>query len=186
MIRETLDNNKHRKLNDKKIDILKDNFPNCFTGDTFDLEKFKKEINQDLNFSSEGYELNFLGKNYAKYIADSIDTETILTPNEDHNSKKENEESKNVYITGDNLDVLKHLRRSYTNKIKMIYIDPPYNTGGDGFVYNDNFKFTKEELMSVLGVEEEEEAERILNMTSSKSASHSALEIKSILVSFLI
>lgn len=173
MIKETLDNNEHRKLNEEKINILKDNFPNCFIGDTFDVEKFKKEINQDVKFSSEGYELNFLGKSYAKYIADSIDTETVLTPNEEHNSKKENKESKNVYITGDNLDVLKHLRKSYTNQIKMIYIDPPYNTGGDGFVYNDNFKFTKEELISVLGIEEEE-AERILNMTSSNSASHSA------------
>ncbi|WP_067844200.1 site-specific DNA-methyltransferase [Amphibacillus sediminis] len=173
MIKETLENNGQGKLNDKKISILKENFPNCFTGDTFDIEKFKKEINQELDFSSEGYELNFLGKNYAKFIADSIDTETVLVPNIEHNSKPENQKSENIYITGDNLDVLKHLRKSYSNKIKMIYIDPPYNTGGDDFVYRDNFKFTKEKLQEVLDIEEQE-AERIINMTSSNSSSHSA------------
>ncbi|MGG0717654.1 DNA methyltransferase [Robertmurraya massiliosenegalensis] len=173
MIKETLDNNEHGKLNDKKVSILKQHFPNCFTGGKFDLEKFKKEVNQDLDFSNEGYELNFLGKNYAKYIADSIDTETVVSPNVKHNSKEMNEHSGNIYVTGDNLDVLKHLRKSYSNKIKMIYIDPPYNTGGDDFVYRDNFEFTREDLMEVLDVESEE-AERIINMTSSNSSSHSA------------
>lgn len=123
MIKETLDSNGKGKLNDKKIAILKKHFPNCFSGETLDIEKFKKEINQDLDFSSEGYELNFLGKNYAKYIADSIDTETVLIPNLDHNSKSENKKSENVYITGDNLEVLKHLRKSYTNTIACCYID---------------------------------------------------------------
>lgn len=173
MIKETLDNNKQGKLNDKKIAILKENFPNCFSGDTFDIEKFKKEISQDIDFSSEGYEMNFLGKNYAKYIADSIDTETVLVPNVTHNSKEENNGSGNIYITGDNLEVLKHLRRSYSNKIKVIYIDPPYNIGGDDFVYKDNFNFTVEELKHVLDIDEDE-AERLLSMTSSNSSSHSA------------
>lgn len=117
--------------------------------------------------------MNFLGKNYAKYIADSIDTETVLVPNMEHNSKPENEKSENIYITGDNLEALKHLRKSYTNKVKMLYIDPPYNTGSGDFVYNDNFKFSIEELMKLLDIEEEE-AKRILNMTSSNSSSHSA------------
>ncbi|MBO1912462.1 hypothetical protein J4G37_47650, partial [Microvirga sp. 3-52] len=159
MIKDTLDNNRKGMLNDKKIAVLKENFPNCFTGGYFDIEKFKKEINQDIDFSTEGYELNFLGKNYAKFIADSIDTETVLVPDIEHNSKTENSKSENIYITGDNLDVLKHLRKSYTNKVKMIYIDPPYNTGGDDFVYSDNFKFTKEKLQDALDIEEKE-AER--------------------------
>lgn len=173
MIKETLDNNGKGTLNDKKIAILKENFPNCFSGDTLDIEKFKREINQEIDFSSEGYEMNFLGKNYAKYIADSIDTETVLVPNMEHNSKPENEKSENIYITGDNLEGLKHLRKSYTNKVKMLYIDPPYNTGSGDFVYNDNFKFSIDELMKLLDIEEEE-AKRILNMTSSNSSSHSA------------
>ncbi|GIN19407.1 site-specific DNA-methyltransferase [Siminovitchia fordii] len=173
MIKETLDSNGKGKLNDKKIAILKEHFPNCFSGGTLDIEKFKKEINQDIDFSSEGYEMNFLGKNYAKYIADSIDTESVLVPDVEHNSKSENSKSENIYITGDNLDVLKHLRKSYSGKVKMIYIDPPYNTGGGDFAYNDNFRFTKKELQEVLDIEEQE-AERILNMTSSNSSSHSA------------
>ncbi|WP_099157562.1 site-specific DNA-methyltransferase [Virgibacillus ndiopensis] len=173
MIKETLDSNGKQKLNNNKIEILKKNFPNCFLGGTFDIEKFKKEINQDIDFSSESYEMNFLGKNYAKYIADSVDTETVLVPDVEHNSKTENNKSENIYLTGDNLDVLKHLRNSYSDKVKMIYIDPPYNTGGGDFAYNDNFKFTKEDLQSVLDIEEQE-AERILNMTSSNSSSHSA------------
>lgn len=173
MIKNTLEKNEKGKLNDRKLAILKEHFPNCFSGNTFDIEKFKKEINQDVDFTSEGYELNFLGKNYAKYIADSIDTETVLVPNLEHNSKSINKKSENIYITGDNLDVLKHLRKSYSSKIKMIYIDPPYNTGGGDFVYNDNFKFSKKDLMNSLDIDEEE-AERILNMTSSKSSSHSA------------
>jgi len=173
MIKETLDNNEQGKLNDKKISILRENFPNCFSGDTLDIEKFKREINQDIDFSSEGYEMNFLGKNYAKYIADSIDTETVLVPNVEHNCKLENDKSDNVYITGDNLDALKHLRKSYSSKIKMLYIDPPYNTGSGDFVYNDSFKFSINDLMKLLDIEEEE-AKRILNMTSSNSSSHSA------------
>lgn len=173
MIKETLDNNGKGKLNDKKIAILKENFPNCFSGDTLDIEKFKREINQDIDFSSEGYEMNFLGKNYAKYIADSIDTETVLVPNVEHNSEVHNKKSENIYITGDNLEALKHLRKSYTNQVACCYIDPPYNTGGDDFAYNDNFKFTMKELQDALGIEEQE-ADRILNMTSSKSSSHSA------------
>ncbi|MEB7759008.1 MULTISPECIES: site-specific DNA-methyltransferase [Bacillales] len=173
MIKETLDNNEQGKLNDKKISILRENFPNCFSGDTLDIEKFKREINQDIDFSTEGYEMNFLGKNYAKYIADSIDTETVLVPNVEHNSKLENDKSDNVYITGDNLDALKHLRKSYSSKIKMLYIDPPYNTGSGDFVYNDSFKFSINDLMKLLDIEEEE-AKRILNMTSSNSSSHSA------------
>lgn len=173
MIKETLEKNEYGKLNDKKMNVLKQHFPNCFVGETFDIEKFKNEIKQDIDFSSEGYELNFLGKNYAKYIADSIDTETVLIPNEEHNSKEENKNSSNIYITGDNLDVLKHLRKSYSDQVNLIYVDPNYNTDSDDFVYSDSFSFTKEQLINVLGIEEAE-AERILNMTSSNSSSHSA------------
>ena len=82
-------------------------------------------------------------------------------------------DTENIYIEGDNLDALKHLLKSYENKIKCIYIDPPYNTGSDGFVYNDRFSFTKETLMQKLSVDEEK-AERILELTTRGSASHSA------------
>ena len=81
--------------------------------------------------------------------------------------------SKNVYISGDNLDGLKQLLKSYAKQVKCIYIDPPYNTGSDGFVYNDNFNFTAEELSVKLSIDEEQ-AKRILDLTKRGSASHSA------------
>ena len=83
--------------------------------------------------SKESYGLNFLGKNYSKLIA-SLESDTVIQPDEEHNNQPENINSQNVYISGDNLDALKHLLKSYYGKIKCIYIDPPYNTGSDGFV----------------------------------------------------
>lgn len=79
----------------------------------------------------------------------------------------------NVYISGDNLDGLKHLLKSYAGQVKCIYIDPPYNTGSDGFVYNDKFNFTVEDLVEKLSIDEEQ-AQRILDLTNRGSASHSA------------
>ena len=98
---------------------------------------------------------------------------THLVPDEEHNSKPENMNSENIYISGDNLDGLKHLLKSYSGQVKCIYIDPPYNTGTDGFVYNDQFNFTVEELSEKLSIREEQ-AQRILDLTKRGSASHSA------------
>lgn len=90
-----------------------------------------------------------------------------------HNSLPENADSGNIYISGDNLDALKHLLKSYSRKVKCIYIDPPYNTGNDGFVYHDNFNFSTQELENKLGVDSDK-AQRILDLTSRRSSSHSA------------
>jgi adenine specific DNA methylase Mod len=153
--------------------VLKENFPSCFRADgSFDIERFKEFLSDKIAVTGEGYELKFLGKNYARLLA-SIDTTTVVVPDEEHNSKPENMNSENIYISGDNLDALKHLLKSYSRKVKMIYIDPPYNTGTDGFVYNDNFKFTVEELSEKLSISEEQ-AQRILDLTKRGSASHSA------------
>ncbi|MDO4451118.1 MAG: hypothetical protein Q4B79_09210 [Moraxella sp.] len=67
---------------------------------------------------------------------------TLLTTDNEHNSQPKNQHSQNLLIQGDNLEVLKHLKNAYANAIKMIYIDPPYNTGSDGFVYQDDRKFS--------------------------------------------
>ena len=103
----------------------------------------------------------------------NMDTTTLIHPDEEHNAKPENKDSQNVYISGDNLDALQHLVKSYSSKVKVIYIDPPYNTGSDGFVYNDKFNFTAEDLAKRLDVSPER-AERILSMTRRGSASHAA------------
>ncbi|MGQ7458327.1 site-specific DNA-methyltransferase [Streptococcus suis] len=97
----------------------------------------------------------------------------MIVPDEAHNSLPENINSENVYISGDNLDGLKHLLKSYAGKVNCIYIDPPYNTGSDGFVYNDKFNFSVESLVEKLSIDEEQ-AQRILDLTNRGSASHSA------------
>ncbi len=120
-------------------------------------------MNDSLTVTNEGYELKFLGKNYARLLA-SVDTTTVVVPDEAHNNKPENKDSQNIYISGDNLDGLKQLLKSYQGEVKCIYIDPPYNTGSDGFVYNDSFNFTIEELSTKLSIDEEQ-AKRILDLT---------------------
>ena len=173
MIKDTWEKNENVSANKKEITVLKENFPACFKEDgSFDIERFKEYLSEDINVVNEGYELKFLGKNYARLLV-TLETETVIVPNEEHNQKEENKDSENIYITGDNLDGLKHLLKSYAGKVKCIYIDPPYNTGSDGFVYNDNFNFTVEELTEKLSISEVQ-AQRILDLTKRGSASHSA------------
>lgn len=169
MIGKNLQDNLDIKVNSKKMKKLKDDFPEFFTkeGD-FKLDSFKDFLKEEeVELTKEAYELNFLGKSYAKYES-SLNTETYISPDVEHNEKPENKDSENVYIVGDNIDVLKHLLGSYSGKIKCIYIDPPYNTGSDGFVYPDNFKFTAEDLAEKIGITEEE-ADRILNLEGKSS-----------------
>ena len=125
---------------------------------------------RDMDEIKDGYQLKFVGKDYAKLQA-GLKTETIITPDFEHNDKTENQNSENIFITGDNLDALKHLENAYSGKIDVIYIDPPYNTGNDGFVYADNFKFSDEDLKEKLGLTDTEISRvRALNGKSSHSA----------------
>lgn len=173
MIKDIITSNENVTPNNRAIEILKENFPSCFRSDgSFDIIRFKEYMGDKVTISQEGYELRFLGKSYAKMLA-ALDTETVIVPDEEHNSKPENRDSQNVYISGDNLDGLKHLLKSYAGQIKCIYIDPPYNTGTDGFVYNDRFSFTVPVLMEKLSISEEQ-ATRILDLTNRGSAAHSA------------
>lgn len=173
MIKDILDKNKAVKPGSNELEILKEHFPSCFDKDgSFDIVRFQEYLKDKVDVKDEGYELRFLGKNYARMLA-SLDTTTVIVPDETHNSLPENKDSKNIYISGDNLDALKHLLKSYAGQIKCIYIDPPYNTGTDGFVYNDNFGFTADELSVKLSISVEK-AQRILDLTRRGSASHSA------------
>ncbi|MDD3178476.1 MAG: site-specific DNA-methyltransferase [Candidatus ainarchaeum sp.] len=163
------------KIPSKDLEILKTNFSHCFNKKgNFDFEKFKQELskNEDIDFSNESYGMDWLGKSYARLLANDEAT-TLLKENKEWNKKPENKNSDNLLIKGDNLEVLKHLSNAYNEKIKMIYIDPPYNTGGDGFVYQDDRKFSVEELSKLAGIDNEK-AKRILDFTQSKSNSHSA------------
>lgn len=173
MIKDIIDKNAEVKPNSKKLEALKEYFAGCFTKEgAFDIERFKEMMKDEVDISNEGYSLDFLGKDYANLIA-SIDTTTVIEPDLEHNSKPENKDSENIYISGDNLDALKHLLKSYAGEVKCIYIDPPYNTGEDDFVYNDNFRFTPEELEKKLSIDEDE-AQRIIDLTSRGSSTHSA------------
>ena len=162
------------KAPNKDIALLKKQFGDCFDKrGGFDIEKFKTQLSKnEINFSKESYGIDWLGKSYARLLA-TDETTTLLKEDEKFNQKYENKNSENLLIKGDNLEVLKHLSNAYYEKVKMIYIDPPYNTGSDGFVYADDRKFTVEELKELAGVSEER-AKRILDFTQSKSNSHSA------------
>ena len=172
MIKDNILYNESAKPNSREIEVLKNTFPQYFDKDgNFYWDRFKEVFkNEEISLNKEGYELNFLGKSYARYLS-STRTETFIAPHTEHNEAEENKDSENLYIIGDNLDALKHLLGSYAGKIKCIYIDPPYNTGSDGFVYPDNFYFDAKKLSQMIGVEEEE-AQRIINIKG--KSSHSA------------
>jgi len=162
------------KVLNKDLKLLRIHFPHCFDKDgNFQLEKFKNNLTEkEINFSSESYGLDWLGKSYARLLASDPAT-TLLKADETHNAKPENTNSGNLLIKGDNMEVLKHLANAYYEQVKMIYIDPPYNTGSDGFTYQDDRKFTVKELQQLIGVDAEK-SKRILDFTQSKSNSHSA------------
>lgn len=173
MIKDIIGRNAEAAAGQKEIKVLKEYFPQCFNADgEFDIEAFKAALPEGTTLTDETSGFNWLGKNYARMLT-NMDTTTLIRPDEEHNAKPENRDSKNIYISGDNLDALQHLVKSYGGKVKVIYIDPPYNTGSDGFVYNDRFNFTADELAKRLDVSRER-AERILSMTRRGSASHAA------------
>ena len=160
--------------NSKQLEVLKSHFPNCFDKHGAFIPAKLQEIVEasGVALSKEGYSLNWLGKSYANLLKNE-NVRTLLKANTEHNELPENANSTNMLIKGDNLEVLKHLMGAYSSKVKMIYIDPPYNTGSDGFVYQDDRKFTVEQLSHLAGIDDDE-AKRILEFTDSGSNSHSA------------
>lgn len=129
--------------------FIAERFPNCVTetseGIKIDFDLLKQELSNDvIEGNKERYRLEWPGKKEAIVTANIPSTKTLRPIRED---SVDFDNTENVYIEGDNLEVLKLLQESYLGKIKMIYIDPPYNTGND-FVYKDNFsKGTQDELL---------------------------------------
>ncbi|MDR2152293.1 MAG: site-specific DNA-methyltransferase [Helicobacteraceae bacterium] len=149
-------NNNRVLPNGALINTLKTHFQQFFdaNGD-FKTDKFLEELKtSNINEVRDGYKLSFIGKDYAK-LQTGRASETMIAPDRAHNDKAENKNSANVFITGDNIEALRHLQNAYENKIKMIYIDPPYNTGQE-FVYNDKFEFDDEKLKNALGYNDNE------------------------------
>lgn len=172
LVRET-PYSEQETVNSKQLAILKKHFPSCFDKKgAFVPQKLNELIGAETEVSQEFYELNWLGRSYAKYLRNAP-PEMLMTEDTEHNAEPINQNSQNLLIQGDNLEVLKHLKNAYAEQVKMIYIDPPYNTGSDGFVYQDDRKFTPQQLSELANVSIEE-AERILAFTAKGSNSHSA------------
>lgn len=136
-------------LVNENLDKLAELFPNCVTegadGKAVDFDLLKQELSHAVVAgNNERYRLEWPGKREAIVTANLPTTKTLRPVRED---SVDFDNTENLYIEGDNLEVLKLLQESYLGKIKMIYIDPPYNTGKD-FVYKDNFsKDAQEELI---------------------------------------
>ncbi|OOV83759.1 site-specific DNA-methyltransferase [Acinetobacter sp. ANC 5600] len=160
--------------NSEQLAVLKSNFPQCFDRQgKFILSKLQDILQANaVDVSRESYSLNWLGKSYARVLANEP-IRTMLSEDHEHNQLEHNKNSHNLLIQGDNLEVLKHLKGAYTDKIKMIYIDPPYNTGSDGFVYKDDRSFSPEQFAELAGIDLDE-AKRVLDFTQSNANSHSA------------
>ena len=159
---------------EERLYLLKRQFPECFDKNgAFVPERLAESLRSDgLPVQKEYYSLNWLGKSYAKALRDAP-PETLLAEDAAHNRQPENAASQNLLLKGDNLEILKHLKHAYAGAVKMIYIDPPYNTGSDGFVYQDDRRFTPEQLARLGGMDLDE-ACRVLEFTAKKSNSHSA------------
>ena len=138
----------------EKIKQIKSILPALVNGDGLVDVSALKDLLGIENFASlnQGYALNFAGKGLAKIKADEPTKKGLKV---EEAQSKNFDDTGNVIIRGDNLDVLKILHQNYTGKVKMIYIDPPYNTGNAGFVYADNFRVKEAELIERFGIEED-------------------------------
>ena len=136
-------------FSDDRLNELKQLFPEAFEDGVFNIDTLKELIGEFSTDDSvqEHFGLNWVGKRDARRIAAQAPTGTLKPcPGEGVNE----ENTENIFIEGENLEVLKILRKSYAGKIKMIYIDPPYNTGND-FIYNDTFADSTEDYLEKAG-----------------------------------
>jgi adenine-specific DNA-methyltransferase len=125
---------------EEKLNALKQILPEIFTEGKIDWEKLQATLGEDINFTNERYVLNWAGKSDAFKVLQAPTSKTLIP------AKGESinfDTTQHIFIEGENMEVLKVLQKSYFGKVKMIYIDPPYNTGNDSFVYPDKFSETK-------------------------------------------
>ena len=172
------------KLNMQTTNIVDENikrigelFPNCLTERlneegkpevAIDFDQLKQELSKDIvEGSEERYQFTWPDKRNAIRLANAPTTDTLRPCREE---SVDFDNTQNLYIEGDNLQVLKLLRENYLGKVKMIYIDPPYNTGND-FVYNDDFSQSAGEYMHNSG-QEDEEGNRLVTNSESNGRFH--------------
>lgn len=135
------------------LEKLKELVPQAFSEEKLDVQKMQTLLGEAVNTDNERYQLSWAGKSEAYKVLQMPTTATLIPQPEQSVNW---DESENIFIEGENLEVLKVLQKSYYNKIKMIYIDPPYNTGSDSFIYPDKFSETKEEYLKRIGEKDEE------------------------------
>src|SRR4030042_830950 len=147
-------------MNGESLDIkqtrlqrLKELFPELFAENQLDWEKLKAAFGDDINFANERYVLNWAGKSDAFRVLQQPTTATLKpAPEESVNF----DTTENLFIEGENLEVLKVLQKAYYGKVKVVCIDPPYNTGSDSFIYPDRFSEKKEDYLKRIGDKDEE------------------------------
>ncbi|MBZ9608203.1 site-specific DNA-methyltransferase [Clostridium estertheticum] len=142
------------KLGDKSMNIVAENiikmkglFPEVFCEDKIDFEKLKEVLGEYTEDKEERYSFNWKGKSKSIRLAQTSSTGTLRPCKEE---SKNWDATENLYIEGDNLEVLKLLQKTYHSKVKMIYIDPPYNTGND-FVYPDDYRDSIKNYLEITG-----------------------------------
>ena len=161
----------------KNIDKIAELFPSCITEKVDDKGNLEKAIDFDVlrqilgdkvATGNEAYEFTWVGKNASRVEANTTTNKTLRPCIEE---SKDWDNTENLYIEGDNLEVLKLLQNSYFNKVKMIYIDPPYNTGND-FIYVDDFAENIDEYEEAKG-SFDEEGNRLFKNTDTNGRFHS-------------
>jgi adenine-specific DNA-methyltransferase len=135
-----------------QIRRLQEAFPESIAEGKVDWEKLRLTLGEELILQNERYVLNWAGKSDA-FRAIQTQTTATLKPQKDQSLNFDTTE--NIFIEGENLEVLKVLQKSYYGKIKMIYIDPPYNTGNDSFIYPDKFSESKDDYLKRIGDKDE-------------------------------
>lgn len=149
---------------EKNLEIFNRYFPGCLSVEndgklTLDVQRLKALLGDFSEIKEEGYGLDFVGKKIALNQAFKKNNKILKPLNKST--------SKHILIKGDNLDALKILKQSYSEKIKMIYIDPPYNTKNDSFIYSDDFSQSNEEVLKTLDYSKEK-LDYITNLFGSK------------------
>ncbi len=153
-----------KSVNEKNLEVFNRYFPGCLSIEndgklTLDAGRLKALLGDFSEIKEEGYGLDFVGKKIALNQAFKKNNKILKPLNKST--------SKHILIKGDNLDALKILKQSYSEKIKMIYIDPPYNTKNDNFIYSDDFSQSNEEVLKTLDYSKEK-LDYIKNLFGSK------------------
>ncbi len=164
-------------VNTSHLDFIKHHFPACVTEvknasgalvEAIDFEKLRVELGDDVaNLCDERYQFTWPGKSKSLRLANSPTTQTLRPCRAE---SEQFESTRNLYIEGDNLEVLKLMRKSYSGKVNVIYIDPPYNTGNI-FIYDDDFSMERTEFLKRSG-QIDEEGNRLVKNTKDNGRFH--------------